>query len=136
MASNVLKELYNEIPEEKKNLHRKQTQIIMRINEILKEKNWTQKGLAEKMGKRPSEISKWLGGAHNFTLKSLAKLEAELGTEIISVPKRHSFVTSETRRVSMTVYVNKPNLKGEFVTSRVEKIKPKKSTVYHVGKTG
>jgi transcriptional regulator with XRE-family HTH domain len=39
------------------------------------------------MGKKPSEISKWLNGEHNFTLRSLAKLEAELGEPIITVPK-------------------------------------------------
>ena len=89
MASNVLMKLYKEIPEEKKILHRKQTQIIIRINNILKEKNSTQEELVERMGKRPSEISKWLGGIHNFTLKSLVKLETELGAKIISVPKLH-----------------------------------------------
>jgi transcriptional regulator with XRE-family HTH domain len=35
------------------------------------------------MKKRPSEINKWLKGNHNLTLKTLAKLEAELGEPII-----------------------------------------------------
>lgn len=61
--------------------------IAVRINQILIEKNLTQKDLAEKLEKRPSEISKWLNGEHNFTLRSLAKLSAELGEPLLEVPK-------------------------------------------------
>jgi len=39
------------------------------------------------MNKKPSEINKWLKGNHNLTLKTLAKLEAELGEPIIQVRK-------------------------------------------------
>jgi hypothetical protein len=40
------------------------------------------------MDKKPSEISKWLSGEHNFTLRSLAKLSVELGEPLMEVPKR------------------------------------------------
>jgi hypothetical protein len=39
------------------------------------------------MCKRDSEISKWLGGGHNFTIATIAKIEAVLGEDIISVKK-------------------------------------------------
>jgi transcriptional regulator with XRE-family HTH domain len=39
------------------------------------------------MNKKPSEINKWLKGNHNLTLKTLAKLEAELGEPIIYTSK-------------------------------------------------
>ncbi|MBK8153775.1 MAG: hypothetical protein IPK61_12500 [Saprospiraceae bacterium] len=42
------------------------------------------------MDKKPSEISKWLSGEHNFTLRSLAKLSAELGEPLMEVPKKKS----------------------------------------------
>jgi transcriptional regulator with XRE-family HTH domain len=57
---------------------------MVRINEILQEKGYTQKDLAAKMNKKPSEINKWLKGNHNLTLKTLAKLDAELGEPLIS----------------------------------------------------
>jgi len=59
--------------------------IVVRVNELIEEKGWTQKELAEKMGKKPSEINRWLRGEHNFTLRSIAKLEAELGEPILAV---------------------------------------------------
>lgn len=41
--------------------------ITVKIAKALERKGMTQKELAEKLGKRPSEISKWLTGNHNFT---------------------------------------------------------------------
>lgn len=62
--------------------------LVVRINQLLREKGITQKQLAEKMEKSPSEISKWLSGEHNFTLRSLSKLSAELGEPLLEVPSR------------------------------------------------
>ena len=62
--------------------------LVVRINQILDESGLTKKDLADKLEKKPSEISKWLNGEHNFTLRSLAKLSAELGEPLIEVPKR------------------------------------------------
>ena len=58
--------------------------LVKRITELMEEKNISKKQLADEMRKSPSEISKWLSGMHNFTLKSLAKLESVLGASIIS----------------------------------------------------
>lgn len=63
-------------------------ELVVRINQLLREKDITKKELAEKLDKKPSEISKWLGGEHNFTLRSLAKLSAELGEPLLEVPTR------------------------------------------------
>jgi len=38
-----------------------------------------------------SKISKWLYGQHNFTLRSLSKLEAELEAPILYIPKGKEF---------------------------------------------
>jgi transcriptional regulator with XRE-family HTH domain len=62
--------------------------LVVRINQLLRENNISKKELAEKMDKKPSEISKWLSGEHNFTLRSLAKLSVELGEPLMEVPKR------------------------------------------------
>ncbi len=62
--------------------------LVVRINQLLNENDISKKELAEKMDKKPSEISKWLNGEHNFTLRSLAKLSAELGEPLMEVPKK------------------------------------------------
>jgi transcriptional regulator with XRE-family HTH domain len=87
MRSKVAKRILEETPEEVRIFVRQYTDIVLRINQILKAKGYTQKDLAEKMNKKPSEINKWLKGNHNLTLKTLAKLEAELGEPIIYTSK-------------------------------------------------
>ena len=86
MRSKVAQEILAETPEETRIFVRKYADIVVRINELLHQKGYTQKDLAEKLQKKPSEINKWLKGTHNITLKTLAKMEAVLGAPIISVP--------------------------------------------------
>ncbi len=87
MRSKIARRIQNETPEEVRIFVRQYTDIVVRINEILQKKGYTQKGLAERLKKKPSEINKWLKGTHNLTLKTIAKLEAELGEPIIEVKK-------------------------------------------------
>ncbi len=63
--------------------------IANRIYDILQEKGLTQREFASLMGKRESEISRWLTGAHGFTTASLAKMAAVLGEPVILVTKPH-----------------------------------------------
>jgi transcriptional regulator with XRE-family HTH domain len=87
MRSKVAKRIQEETPDEVRIFVRQYTDIVVRINSLLEKKGYTQKDLAEKLGKRPSEINKWLHGPHNLTLKTLAKLEAELGEPIILIAR-------------------------------------------------
>lgn len=87
MRSNITKKIQDETPEEVRIFVRQYTDIIVRINQILEAKGFSQKDLANRMNKRPSEINKWLKRPHNLTLRTLAKLEAELGESIIFTPK-------------------------------------------------
>lgn len=91
MRSKIADRIMTTTPEETKRFVRKYGDIVVRVHQILREKGITQKMLADKMGKTPSEISKWLSGEHNFTLRSITKLEAELNEELIYIPKRDSF---------------------------------------------
>lgn len=61
--------------------------IVDRIHEILVAQGKEQKDLATLLGKSESEISKWMTGTHNFTIKTLAKIEAKLGAKIIESVK-------------------------------------------------
>lgn len=59
--------------------------VADRIAMILETKGMSQRELARKMNKRPSEISKWLRGTHNFTLSTIAEISNVLGEPIIEV---------------------------------------------------
>lgn len=94
MRSKVAQRILAETPEETKIFARMYADIVVRVNQLLKAKGFSQKDLADKLEKRPSEVNKWLIGEHNFTLRSLAKLEAELGEPIINVPQRKPMGTT------------------------------------------
>lgn len=61
--------------------------IVDRIHEILVKQGKEQKDLARLLEKNESEISKWMSGTHNFTINTLAKIQAVLGESIIQVTK-------------------------------------------------
>ncbi len=58
--------------------------VVDRIFEILKKQGKEQKDLAKALGKSESEISKWMTGSHNFTIKTISKIEAVLGESVIT----------------------------------------------------
>jgi transcriptional regulator with XRE-family HTH domain len=64
----------------------KNLKISHQIAVLLKEKGWSQKDLAKKIGKQESEVSKLLSGRHNITLHTLTKIETVLGEDIIITP--------------------------------------------------
>lgn len=69
--------------------------VVNKIHEILEKQGKTQRDLANLMGKKESEISKWMQGTHNFTLKSLAKIESVLGENLFEVLKEDEVVVKK-----------------------------------------
>jgi len=59
--------------------------ISNKINALMQERGLSKKQFAEQIGKRPSEITRWLSGQHNFTVSTLAMLSTFFGKSIISV---------------------------------------------------
>ena len=59
--------------------------IVDRIHSILEEKGLKQKDLASMLGKKESEISKWMRGTHNFTIDTITSIENALGTPILQI---------------------------------------------------
>jgi transcriptional regulator with XRE-family HTH domain len=64
--------------------------IVDRIQEILILKQLDQKDLADLLEKKESEISKWMSGTHNFTIKTIARIEKVLGSSIVKVVRKES----------------------------------------------
>src|SRR6056297_1798478 len=56
--------------------------ITDKVLSALESKGWRKGQLSAAMGKTPSEVSKWLSGMHNLTLKSIIKMEAALGIDL------------------------------------------------------
>lgn len=61
--------------------------ISTAIDKALHKKRMTQRELATRLGTSPASVHSWLGGTHNFTLSTLARISAVLGVSLISVTK-------------------------------------------------
>lgn len=75
-----------------------------RIQFLLDQKSMDQKDLAKALGKNESEISKWLSGSHNFTLKTVARIEDVLGDKLLEVVKDEITIKDE----KVNVYIINP----------------------------
>ena len=80
-----LRELLSDISPEERAEARLSFQISNRLDFLMKEKGLSKKQLADAIGKRPSEITRWLSGEHNFTISTLAMLSTFFGQPIIIV---------------------------------------------------
>ena len=118
--ASVAERLKAKILPEKRIFVRKNLAISEQVEALRKEKGWTQKELAQKLGKTESEVSRMLSGLHNLTLKSIAKLEAELGSDIIVTPLEACKKYKSTEYVTLKVYVPVKSEKKESAAKYVE----------------
>ena len=85
IQNHLFRQCLASIPEEQKAEFELSFGIAERLSDILKMKGMTQKEFANLLGKRESEISKWLTGRHNFTMQTVARIETALGYKILNV---------------------------------------------------
>ena len=81
----LVEQLIDTVPAEQKKQFEYSNEISDRLDELLKERGISQRGLARMTGKRPSEVTRWLSGQHNFTLATIAKLSVVLDYDFIVV---------------------------------------------------
>ena len=89
--------------------------IVDQIHSLLEEKKISQRELAQLLNKKESEISKWLSGTHNFTLRSISKIESILNEDIISTPlkAKKKYYTVKFVPVKTYARLNRPNVTSE-----------------------
>ena len=80
----LLRESFDAIPADVKREFEISYLLAARLDAALKEKGITQKQFAKMLGKRESEVSRWLTGRHNFTLRTIALIETKLATNLIN----------------------------------------------------
>ena len=105
-------------PETRRYVH-KNLMVMAEISRLMKAKGWSQKDLAKKMGKTESEISKWMSGLHNLTLKSVAKLEVVLDASLLEVPQSAQKYSQSIQYI--TFVVEKPFSELQLERTKKEK---------------
>lgn len=112
-SSKYLRELLEEIPLKEQKKTDKRLRLAVMIDNGIKAKGWKKSDLAKALKKRPSEISKWLSGTHNFNTETLFDIEEVLNIRILNLFEesmvqvaRYSFLVSSQVQTSSGVPAN------------------------------
>jgi ribosome-binding protein aMBF1 (putative translation factor) len=86
--SPIIEEIKNRISPAKRELTMKRMLLAARIDDKIRERGLSNQESAYMMmmGKKPSEISKWLSGTHNFTTETLWEIERVLNIQLVAGP--------------------------------------------------
>jgi len=80
--SSKLQELLDEVTPLEMEQTKVKMQLAARIEDFMRAKGWSKSQFAEKVGKNPSEITKWFSGTQNFTTDVLTEIASALGVEL------------------------------------------------------
>lgn len=104
MSDSIVNDFLSTIPQDVYDEVSLNIDIANRIADMLKARRMTQREFAARMGKKESEISRWLTGAHGFNTSTLARIGSVLGEPVVFVEKKvvYSFLVnySEARNIS------------------------------------
>lgn len=67
-------------------------EITQKVCVILKKRDIKKNEFAKMLDKKPSEITKWLSGLHNLTLKSITKMEVALGVNLMNPEPQYVYL--------------------------------------------
>lgn len=81
----LLHQIVDETPQDLKTQLRYSDTIALKLDGMLKKRGMSQRDLAISTKKTEAEVSRWLGGTHNFTLRTLAKISIVLGEDLIQI---------------------------------------------------
>ena len=105
--SDIIKNAFANIDPNNKQFVKKNTEIVEEIYELLDSKKMTQKELAKLLDKKESEVSKWLSGLQNLTLRSITKMEIALGKDIIMTCSQAKKKYEKVNFVRVSIDANK-----------------------------
>lgn len=108
-----LEELRNETSPQMSHQISKRMKLAAQIDDVLMSRGVTNQEFAFMMGKKPSEITRWLSGTHNFTTETLWEIERVLNIQLLtsSVPAEKVMKETEELRTFIADEVQKALVK-------------------------
>jgi transcriptional regulator with XRE-family HTH domain len=93
--SPILRRIEERIPKELSEQIDRRMSLAVKIAETLRARGLTNQEFAFMMGKKPSEVSRWLSGTHNFTTETLWQMERVLNVQILTSSPAEAHVVKE-----------------------------------------
>lgn len=97
--------------------------LSARIQYLMDLNGFDQKELARRLDKNESEISKWMSGSHNYTIKTLAKVEEVLGNKLLTVCSEEEY-KNKTEVVIIYQEYQYNHIKSDKAQISIENQKP------------
>ena len=82
------------VPPEQRARTYKQMAIAACIADALEAKGWSRSEFAANMHQRPSVVTRWLSGTHNFTVDTLSDIEEVLGIRLFDIANPTTWSTT------------------------------------------
>lgn len=105
--SQLISDLGRELSALESNRIRTSMILAARIGEALRKKGWSKVKLAAALEKKPSVITKWLSGTHNFTSDTLSDISQILEIELIllnSVETKSQFSAIVSQGLTVNIF--------------------------------
>lgn len=116
----IIKRIAERIPKELSEQNDRRMGLAVKIAEALRSRGLTNQEFAFMMGKKPSEVTRWLSGTHNFTTETLWQMERVLRIQLLtsSPPEEHiekeqqelkEFIANEVQK-ALTKFMSRKKL--------------------------
>lgn len=102
LVNPLMEEIRRKTPPEIRKQVDLQVMIANRVYDLMEERGWSQRDLAQHMGKTEQEVSRWLCGTHNLTMATIAKLAVVLEDDLILSTK-----SNRRKKISLKLPINK-----------------------------
>jgi transcriptional regulator with XRE-family HTH domain len=97
--SSKLQELLDEVTSVEMEQTKIKMQLAARIEDFVRAKGWSNSQFAEKVGKNPSEITRWFSGTHNFTIDVLTEIAFALGIGLTELFRKNQTQVIDRRAI-------------------------------------
>ena len=125
-TSPILQALLYEVSPEEMMQTKVKMQLAARIEDLMLEKGWNKSQFAEKVGKHPSEITKWLSGTHNLTVDVLAVIACALDVDAAALFSKKQVPSSQKMSCVVTskvdqqlIKISTPRLGGNNMNGKI-----------------
>ncbi len=89
-TGSLLDDILDSLTDIEKAQSRARLSIAARIDDYRKARGLSKGDLAEKLQRKPSVITKWMSGTHNFTIDTLVEIAVALGVDIKDLQKYYN----------------------------------------------
>jgi transcriptional regulator with XRE-family HTH domain len=107
-TSPIIEEILNSIPPIEKEKTKNRMIIAARIDDYMMLAGLSKMELSRRLNKRPSEVTRWLSGTHNFTTDTLTEIACELKVTIADLHRSKEELIKKRVETTYQIIENSP----------------------------